>query len=146
MADFDNENRCVLSGATGPIYAPDMYEYGIWTLYIKKTWRPVIPPTPQPGFGRQCEKPVWTGDAYCTGNFGDFKGKDLAFQLCYPNIPKPVPYLLPGYESVEEACNRWESKICGASLTEFVNSCCPHKYMTSDFASMVSICASTELK
>lgn len=148
MADFDSENRCILSGATSPVFAPDVYEHGTWTLYIKKTWVPVpvFPPSPQPGTGRQCEKPEWTGGSYCTGNFGDFKGKDLGFQLCYPNFPQPVPYLLPGYESVEETCNRWESSICGTALTNFVNSCCPHKYMTSEFASMVSICASTDLK
>lgn len=140
------QGMCVLSSVSSPVTAPNQAVYGSWTLYIRHIIQsPVLPPSinppsinPLPPSGT-CQRPEWGYGSYCTGEFGVFKGRDLAFQLCYPNTPKPVPYLLPGVIS-EETCNRWETVVCEDALRQFVSNCCPSQRGTIDYLEMQRLC------
>lgn len=75
------------------------------------------PPTPSPKPSMCYSRPVWYGGNACE-QFGDYKGKDLAWQVCQ-NSPMNVRGGSGG------TCQQWQNSQCFSSYDNYIYQCCP---------------------
>lgn len=81
-------------------------------------------PTKPPTKPAMCySRPQWYGGNACD-QFGDFKGKDLAWQVCQNSQ-------MSSYGGGMSSCQYWQNQQCYASYDNYINQCCPEMRSSS---------------